>query len=53
MNGNLQMAIEQLARALNSPGLDNVERERYKARMEQFQQYLPKGPNGKPPGQNG
>lgn len=53
MNGNLQMAIEQLARALQSPGLDNVERERYKARMQQFQEYLPKGAGGKKGKQNG
>jgi predicted Zn-dependent protease len=43
MQGNLMLAIEQLARALQSPGLDNVNRARYKARMQQFQQYLPQG----------
>jgi predicted Zn-dependent protease len=43
MSGNLQVAIQQLTQALKSPGLDKVERERYKARMKQFQEYLPKG----------
>jgi predicted Zn-dependent protease len=42
MQGNLTMAIQQLAQALQSPGLDNVNRARYKARMQQFQQYLPR-----------
>jgi len=43
MNGNLQLAIQQMATALQAADLDNVERERYKARLKQFQQYLPKG----------
>jgi predicted Zn-dependent protease len=43
MNGNLRLAIEQLAQALQSPGLDNVERQRYTARLKQFQEYLPQG----------
>ncbi len=47
MNGNLQLAIQQLATALQSPGLDNVERRRYKARLKQFQDYLPKGKKSK------
>ena len=40
MSGSLRLALEQLRLALSTPGLDNVERARYTARMEQFQGYL-------------
>jgi predicted Zn-dependent protease len=41
MNGNLRMAIEQLKLALATPGVNNVQKARYKARLEQFTSYLP------------
>jgi predicted Zn-dependent protease len=41
MSGSLQPAIDQLALALSTPGLDSVQRARFMARMEQFQEYLP------------
>ena len=50
MNGNLQLAIQQMAIALQSADLDNVERERYRARLKQFQEYLPQ--NEKPKREN-
>lgn len=41
MSGELQLAINQLALALETPGLDSVQRARFTARLEQFQEYLP------------
>jgi predicted Zn-dependent protease len=41
MNGNLRMAIDQLKLALATPGVNNVQKARYKARLEQFTSYLP------------
>ena len=41
MKGNLQLAIEQLVLALNTPGLDSVDRARFSARLSEFQSYLP------------
>jgi predicted Zn-dependent protease len=41
MNGSLQLAIEQLVLALNTPGLDSVDRARFSARLSEFQSYLP------------
>jgi predicted Zn-dependent protease len=40
MSGSLRLALEQLRLALSTPGLDSVQRARYTARMEQFQEYL-------------
>jgi predicted Zn-dependent protease len=41
MNGSLQLAIEQLILALNTPGLDSVDQARFSARLSEFQSYLP------------
>jgi predicted Zn-dependent protease len=41
MSGNLRLAIEQLRLALTTPKLDSVQRARFRARMEQFQEFLP------------
>jgi len=41
MTGNLRMAIDQLKLALATPNVDNVQKARYKARLEQFTSYLP------------
>jgi predicted Zn-dependent protease len=41
MSGSLRPAIDQLQLALATPGLDSVQRARFMARMEQFQEYLP------------
>ena len=40
MSGSLRLALDQLRLALSTPGLDNVQRARYMARMEQFQGWL-------------
>jgi len=40
MSGSLRLALDQLRLALSTPGLDSVQRARYMARMEQFQEYL-------------
>jgi predicted Zn-dependent protease len=44
MGGNLRLAIDQLQLALASPRLDNVQKARFTARLEQFYGYLPKRP---------
>ncbi len=41
MSGDLRLAIEQLRLALTTPSLDSVQRARFTARMEQFQEFLP------------
>jgi predicted Zn-dependent protease len=41
MSGNLRLAIDQLRLALSTPELDSVQRARYRARLDEFQQYLP------------
>lgn len=42
MSGSLQLALDQLRLALATPNLDSVQRARFRARMEQFQEYLPR-----------
>ena len=49
MSGSLQPAINQLQLALSTPGLDSVQRARFMARLEQFQEYLPDRPRKEPP----
>jgi len=39
--GDLRLAIEQLRLALESPGVNGVQRARFVARIEEFQEYLP------------
>jgi len=41
MSGGLRLAIDQLRLALATPGLDSVQRARYTARLQEFQEYLP------------
>lgn len=41
MSGSLRLAIEQLQLALGTPGLDTVQQARLRARLEEFQSYLP------------
>jgi beta-barrel assembly-enhancing protease len=43
MGGDLQMAIDQLRLALAVPGLNDVQRQRFQARIEELKEYLPKG----------
>jgi predicted Zn-dependent protease len=43
MGGELQMAIDQLRLALAVPDLNQVQRQRFSARIEELQEYLPKG----------
>jgi predicted Zn-dependent protease len=52
MSGSLLLAIEQLKLALNTPGLDSVDRARFSARLNEFQSYLP-ARNEKKDKQNG
>ncbi len=40
MSGSLKLAVDQLRLALGIPGLDNVQKARFRARLEQFQSYL-------------
>lgn len=42
ISGSLRLAIEQLQLALGTPGLDTVQQARLRARLDEFQQYLPK-----------
>jgi len=42
MSGSLRLAIDQLRLAIGTPGLDSVQRARFTARLEQFQEYLPR-----------
>jgi len=41
MNGELSIAIETLRQALAAPTITPVQRERYKARIEELREYLP------------
>lgn len=43
ISGDLALAIDQLRLALAVPGLNDVQRERFDARMRELQEYLPKG----------
>ena len=43
MGGDLQLAIGQLRMALAVPGLNDVQRQRFQARMTELEEYLPKG----------
>ena len=43
MGGELQMAIDQLRLALAVPGLNEVQRRRFQARIDELSEYLPKG----------
>ena len=43
MGGELQMAIDQLRLALAVPDLNEVQRQRFSARIEELKEYLPKG----------
>ncbi|MBT8441665.1 MAG: M48 family metalloprotease [Gammaproteobacteria bacterium] len=52
--GDLMMASDQLRLALGIPGLDSVQRARFRSRLEQIQGYMPRGgrtrQTNKPPG---
>ena len=41
MSGSLRLAIEQLTLALNTPGIDNVQKASLNSRLQQFKSYLP------------
>ena len=41
MSGNLRMAMDQLRLALESPGVDPVDRSRYQARLTELQRFAP------------
>jgi predicted Zn-dependent protease len=41
ISGSLRPAIDQLILALGTPGLDSVQRARFRARLSEFQTYLP------------
>jgi predicted Zn-dependent protease len=43
MNGDLPLAIDQLRMAQAVPGINGVQRERFDARIQELQEYLPKG----------
>jgi predicted Zn-dependent protease len=43
MGGELQMAIDQLRLALAVPELNDVQRQRFQARIKELEEYLPKG----------
>ncbi|MFZ9126355.1 MAG: M48 family metalloprotease [Steroidobacteraceae bacterium] len=43
MGGDLQMAIDQLKLALAQPGLNDVQTQRFTARIDELSEYLPKG----------
>jgi predicted Zn-dependent protease len=45
--GNLRLAMTQLRMALESPGLQSVDRERFKARLKELAGYLPKSEHGR------
>jgi predicted Zn-dependent protease len=42
LSGDLMLALNQLQLALGVPDLTPVQRERFRARMEQLREYLPK-----------
>ncbi len=50
MSGSLRLAIDQLLLALGTPNLDSVQRARFMARLEQFQEYLPDRRDEEQPG---
>ncbi len=41
LSGDLMMASDQLVLALGIPGLDSVQKARFRARLEQIQEYMP------------
>ncbi len=43
LSGDLMMASDQLRLALSIPGLDSVQRARFRSRLEQIQEYMPRG----------
>ncbi|MGH8310723.1 MAG: tetratricopeptide repeat protein, partial [Steroidobacteraceae bacterium] len=43
ISGDLSLAIDQLRLALAVPNLNDVQRERFDARIHELQEYLPKG----------
>ncbi len=43
LGGELQMAIDQLRMALSVPKLNDVQRQRFDARIKELEEYLPKG----------
>ncbi len=43
IGGDLALAIDQLRLALAVPGINDVQRERFDARIRELQEYLPKG----------
>lgn len=43
LGGDLQMAIDQLRMALAVPKLNDVQRQRFEARIKELEEYLPKG----------
>jgi predicted Zn-dependent protease len=43
ISGDLVLAIDQLRLAQAVPGLNDVQRERFDARIRELQEYLPKG----------
>ncbi len=47
ISGNLALAIDQLRLALAVPGLNEVQRQRFEARITELQEYLPKGRHAK------
>jgi predicted Zn-dependent protease len=58
MNGYLPLAIRQLELALATPGIENVQRARFEARISEIRQYMPekqkrRGADGRPPGSAG
>ncbi len=40
MSGGLKLAVDQLVLALGIPGLDNVQKARFRARLDEFQGYM-------------
>jgi predicted Zn-dependent protease len=40
MSGSLKLAVDQLRLALGIPGLDSVQKARFRARLDEFQAYL-------------
>lgn len=46
ISGDLVLAIDQLRLAQAVPGLNDVQRERFDARIRELQEYLPKGKRG-------
>ena len=49
LSGNLDLAVQQLELALASPVLDDVQRARFGARLEEIREYLPKRGRRPPP----